>query len=293
MIKIITLTCILLFTLSSVNGQVTVYDTTHASNNGVEITATANGPATKMGDAIVLAGTQRLLNLITADMVTITDVTPFTVTMTLYTDCSSVTGAGACGSGVGIIIPGSSVTVSVTPPAIAGTQFTVDFPYASLDLSSETYNTITVMINASRNNVLWRIGETPVIGAMPAGEAGTGVVTRCGSTQPDNGCFRNFNTNNNFAMKITASAPLATKDFLANKFLVTPNPANDFVNISNSENIKVSNIKITDLNGRVVKQKNFDNVSNINLNVSDLSSGVYMININTNEGSTVKKIIKN
>lgn len=79
----------------------------------------------------------------------------------------------------------------------------------------------------------------------------------------------------------------------SNIFAVYPNPANDFINISNSENIQVSNIKITDLNGRVVKQSNFDNVSNINLNVSDLSAGIYMMNINTNEGSTVKKIIKN
>lgn len=291
--KKITTLGILLFTLFSANAQVTVYDTTHAATNGVETTTTGNGPATKMGDAVVLAGTERLLNMISVDMFTLTDVTPFTVTMSIYTDCSSVTGAGACGSGVGVIIPGSSVTVAVTPPAAAGTLFTVDFPYASLDLSSETDNTITVMINASRNNVFWTLGETPVIGAMPAGETGMGFLTRCGSTGTNNGCARNFNTNNNFGMKITASAPLATKDFLSNKFSVTPNPANDYITISNSENIKVSNIKITDLNGRVVKQNNFDNVSNINLNVSDLSSGVYMMNINTNEGSTVKKIIKN
>ena len=88
-------------------------------------------------------------------------------------------------------------------------------------------------------------------------------------------------------------SPLAVDTFASSKFSVTPNPANDFVNISNTENIKVSNIKITDLNGRVVKQNNFDNVSSINLNVSDLSSGVYMMNINTNEGIMVKKIIKN
>ena len=88
-------------------------------------------------------------------------------------------------------------------------------------------------------------------------------------------------------------SPLAIDTFVSSKFSVTPNPANDFVNVSNTENIKVSNIKITDLNGRVVKQNNFDNVSSINLNVSDLSSGVYMMNINTNEGMMVKKIIKN
>ena len=110
------------------------------------------------------------------------------------------------------------------------------------------------------------------------------------NTSPANAVGRQGLFVDNFTV---TEAPLSTKDFIGSKFSVSPNPANDFINISNSENIKVSNIKITDLNGRVVKQNNFDNVSNINLNVSDLSSGVYMMNINTNEGSTVKKIIKN
>jgi Secretion system C-terminal sorting domain len=79
----------------------------------------------------------------------------------------------------------------------------------------------------------------------------------------------------------------------SSKFSISPNPANDFVNISNSENIKVSSVKITDLNGRVVKQSTFDSVSDIQMNVSDLSSGIYMMNINSNEGSVTKKIIKN
>ena len=76
-------------------------------------------------------------------------------------------------------------------------------------------------------------------------------------------------------------------------FSFSPNPTSDFVNISNSDNIKVSSVKITDLNGRVVKQNNFDSVSDIKINVSDLSSGIYMMNINSNEGSVTKKIIKN
>jgi Secretion system C-terminal sorting domain len=86
---------------------------------------------------------------------------------------------------------------------------------------------------------------------------------------------------------------LSTNSFLDSKFSISPNPTNDFVNISNSENIKVPSIKITDLNGRVVKQSNFDSVSDIKMNVSDLSSGIYMMNINSNEGSVTKKIIKN
>lgn len=97
----------------------------------------------------------------------------------------------------------------------------------------------------------------------------------------------------NRVRSILCGATLKVESFDSSVFSISPNPANDFINISNTENIKVSNIKITDLNGRVVKQNNFDNVSSINLNVSDLSSGVYMMNINTNEGMMVKKIIKN
>ncbi len=287
---------LLLFTILTIslglNAQVVIYDTTHAGTSGVEISNTANGPATSMGDAVVLAGTQRYLNSIVANIFTITAVTPFTVTMTLYTDCPSVTGSGACGSGAGTLIAGSSVTVSVTPTAL-GIPVDVVFPYSSLNLSSETDNTITVMINASRTDVYWTLGETPVIGAMPAGETGLGFATRCGSVGSNNGCARNFSIANNFAMTINASATLKTDNFISEKFSISPNPANDFVNIANSENIKVSSVKITDLNGRVVKQNNFDSVSDIQVNVSDLSSGIYMMNINSSEGAVTKKIIKN
>ncbi len=92
---------------------------------------------------------------------------------------------------------------------------------------------------------------------------------------------------------IVCGASLKVDSFDGSNFSISPNPANDFVNISNSENIKVSSVKITDLNGRVVKQNSFDSVSDISMNVSDLSSGIYMMNINSNEGSVTKKIIKN
>ena len=97
----------------------------------------------------------------------------------------------------------------------------------------------------------------------------------------------------NRTRSIICGAALKVDSFDGSIFSISPNPANDFVNISNSDNIKVSSVKITDLNGRVVKQNNFDSVSDIKINVSDLSSGIYMMNINSNEGSVTKKIIKN
>lgn len=91
----------------------------------------------------------------------------------------------------------------------------------------------------------------------------------------------------------SVSQVLSTSEFIASKFSVSPNPANDFITVSNSENIIVNRISITDLNGRVVKQNSYENVSNIQVNVSDLSSGVYMMNITSDKGSVTKKIIKN
>ena len=78
-----------------------------------------------------------------------------------------------------------------------------------------------------------------------------------------------------------------------NNFSVSPNPANDFVTISNADNISVTAISITDLNGRVVKQNSYSNVTNVQVNVSDLAAGVYMMCISSDRGSVTKKIIKN
>ncbi len=100
----------------------------------------------------------------------------------------------------------------------------------------------------------------------------------------------------NLSLKATATDSLldnATFDSATTSFSVSPNPANDFITVSNSENILVNSISITDLNGRVVKQNSFTDVTNVQVNISDLSSGVYMMNITSDKGSVTKKIIKN
>jgi Secretion system C-terminal sorting domain len=82
-------------------------------------------------------------------------------------------------------------------------------------------------------------------------------------------------------------------DVINNKIVTYPNPVLNIVTIANTDNLNIKSISIADLNGRVIKTKNVDNVSEIKMNISDLSSGVYLMNINASEGSIVKKIIKN
>lgn len=176
-----------------------VYDTTHASGQGAEITSAANGPATQMSDSVTLAGTNRAVTNITIRVFTITSTAPFNLTMKLYTDCTTGGAANSpCGSGAGVLIPNSTVTVSnIVPPAV-GTTIPVSFTFPNTNLTSETDNTISVSLLSSRSDVFWILGETPVVGTS------TDVLERCGSAGTNNGCARNFGVPNNFDMTITA-----------------------------------------------------------------------------------------
>ncbi|MHA3789366.1 T9SS type A sorting domain-containing protein [Flavobacterium hauense] len=72
---------------------------------------------------------------------------------------------------------------------------------------------------------------------------------------------------------------------------VYPNPTSDVVNVA--VDALVSNVAIADLNGRTVKSVKFDGVSNASVNVSDLASGIYMMTVSSDKGTTTKKIVKN
>jgi len=86
---------------------------------------------------------------------------------------------------------------------------------------------------------------------------------------------------------------LSNNEFLSSQFSVSPNPAKNVVNIANGDNMFVNNVTVTDLNGRTVKNVTFDNVANVQVNVSDLASGLYIMNITSNKGTATKKFVKN
>ena len=84
---------------------------------------------------------------------------------------------------------------------------------------------------------------------------------------------------------------LSNDEFLSSEFSVYPNPVNNVINFSNNVNALVSSVKITDLNGRVVKTLNVNGTEG-QISVSDLASGMYMLNITSDKGTAVKKIDK-
>ena len=88
-------------------------------------------------------------------------------------------------------------------------------------------------------------------------------------------------------------APLNNLDFNSSNFIVYPNPANGLFQISlknNSETIQ--NVTIFNVLGKVVKKVEAVNSNQTNINVSDLSSGVYMIEVATeNNLKQIKKLV--
>lgn len=87
------------------------------------------------------------------------------------------------------------------------------------------------------------------------------------------------------------SSDLSTNSFLASKLSVYPNPATNVVNISSTVNATINTVEMTDLNGRVVMTKSV-NATNGQIAIGDLATGVYMMKITTDQGTAVKKIVK-
>jgi len=77
---------------------------------------------------------------------------------------------------------------------------------------------------------------------------------------------------------------------VASNIQVYPNPAVTEVNVSGAGVVK--GISIADLNGRIVKNQIFDNLSDVQINVSDLSTGIYIMTVKGDAGTLTRKIIK-
>jgi hypothetical protein len=74
-------------------------------------------------------------------------------------------------------------------------------------------------------------------------------------------------------------------------FLVFPNPATNVVTVLNKKGDVIKNIEITDLNGRVISTLNENTISS-EINISSLTSGIYFLKVQTENGLAVTKLMK-
>lgn len=81
-----------------------------------------------------------------------------------------------------------------------------------------------------------------------------------------------------------------TEEMLSNAFIVYPNPAKESITIA-VDGTKLNGYTITDLEGRIVKSEIVNNAIAKEVNISNLSSGLYIITAKTEYGEATKKII--
>lgn len=87
------------------------------------------------------------------------------------------------------------------------------------------------------------------------------------------------------------SGTLSADDFFTQNLSLYPNPTSDVVNLTSSS-ASIQAVKVTDLNGRVIRNIQFSSVSTAQVNVSDLMTGMYLISVETAQGTGTSKFIK-
>ena len=89
-------------------------------------------------------------------------------------------------------------------------------------------------------------------------------------------------------IKLNSGITLNNEDFNNSDFVnIYPNPVNEILNIDILDNSTISSIKIYDLQGKLILED-----KNITINVSNLSKGLYIVKVITEEREITKKFIR-
>jgi len=200
-----------------------------------------------------------------------------------------------------LVLSGVAYYLAPTPPA-GNYLFYLGGGTNNIILPANTWVRLGASFNKTSGQVIWK-GSNPVFNGQ--------VVGAGAATDPDRTSFVSVSGTTTVAPIVTNTAAAtvlfdnisvraSSTDTLLGvetvvisdgSFAVFPNPATNVINIAN-DNTKIKAITMTDLNGRIVKQSSFENLSKVQLNISELASGVYMMNIQSAEGEVTKKIIK-
>lgn len=187
--------------------------------------------------------------------------------------------------------------------------FTINLATGGLVLNANTWYRIGFSYNTITGEILWKTSPTEPAAGMPAAnlvpgllpaevDYVTGVVAANAAAVPPvpaNTVTSNIVFDNYIARAVATSDLLSNTDFGTNvkqAISIYPNPTSDLLNVKIEGSESISAVKIIDLNGREVFVKSFNGVNDAQINVSDLTSGMYLINITSGEQTTTRKFLK-
>ena len=150
------------------------------------------------------------------------------------------------------------------------------------------------------NMLTWRFNNINLPVSVPGTTIGHGFITfsvkmkpgiQLGDTVPNKASIY-FDTNppiitNEFVTLFYD--PLSTNDFY-NQVAIYPNPSNDWVNIQSKA--MIVSYTLVDLHGKTLMEKQHIQDTQTRLSLQDLSSGIYLIKIKTDQGDSLHKLVR-
>lgn len=179
---------------------------------------------------------------------------------------------------------------------VAGEEVTLNFKTRAYTGTTASEMLLDVTVGTIQTSS----GQTEVLGSFTESDDTTYTDRSVTYTAPADGVYY-FGFHNNslvgdtqtflFLDTLDITSVLSTNNFIASKLSVYPNPASNVLNISSTVNATINTVEMTDLNGRVVMSK-VVNATNGQIAIGDLATGVYMMKIATDQGTAIKKIVK-
>ncbi|MBK8600382.1 MAG: T9SS type A sorting domain-containing protein [Flavobacterium sp.] len=203
-----------------------------------------------------------------------------------------------------LILQGIGYYTSPTAP-IANYGFFLGPTNTNITLPTNEWVRLAVSFNKSTGQIIWKgptfLGQVvgAAIGLDPDKVA---LVSRSGTVAANGGNPAITNTAATTAgffdnLLVTANNIdlLGVNEIVATNFSVYayPNPTQDFLTISSVETDTITAITLTDVNGRIVRNESFNQESSVEMNIADLSNGMYLMKTTTSNGTSIQKIFKN
>ncbi|MBC8883987.1 T9SS type A sorting domain-containing protein [Flavobacterium piscinae] len=184
---------------------------------------------------------------------------------------------------ISIPVGATNISLNWATTSLGNTTFLEDYRvHLSPTGGSQVANFTTLLIDV--NNEL----NTGNYRVQPLSDNLAGTSFRIAFQNDGNDQYVMFLDNITVTATVTASA----EDFFANNLKIYPNPTNGMINLSSTTTL-INNVSVTDLNGRIVKSFYLSGISQTELNVSDLTSGMYFVSVETDLGKGTTKIVKN
>jgi extracellular elastinolytic metalloproteinase len=122
---------------------------------------------------------------------------------------------------------------------------------------------------------------------------GLGFNASQGLTTSRTDQIQDFTTPPSTDISLINCTTLSTDDITSNLVQVYPNPSNGVLNISVAKSFGEVNMTLVDLNGRIVLQISKELNSEVKLNLNQLQSGLYILNIKGDRIDYNTKVVKN